>query len=103
MKYNKLVRDKIPDIIKAKGQSFVIHIADDNEYVQALNNKLIEEAREFAKDQSIEELADIYEVLEAIVTANRFNAADIKKVQDDKRQKRGGFRKRIILDESSAP
>lgn len=100
MKYNKLVRDKIPEHIKSKGGVPITHIADDVEYWQKLKEKLNEEVQEFQKDQNIQELADILEVLEAIQNFKGFSKDDVEKVKSDKADKRGKFKKRIILDES---
>ncbi len=89
--YNKkLVRDNIPQIIKAKGGQVKMHVATKAEYWQKLKEKLREEVEEFITSESPEELADILEVIDAIYT--------FKKI--DKRRERGGFAKRIILEES---
>ena len=99
-KYNKLIRDKIPEIINKRGGKVIIHKANSQEYWKKLKEKLLEEVKEFFKNETIEELADILEVVEAIRVFKKF---DNKKVLDVKRKKlkeRGGFRKRIILEES---
>ena len=100
MKYNKLVRDKIPEYIRKKGEVAVFHIADEAEYWQKLKEKLQEEIEEFQKDESIEEIADILEVLEAICDYKKFGKEDVDRIKTKKAEERGGFKKRIILDES---
>lgn len=99
MKYNKLVRDKIPEIIKADGQIPVTHIANDKEYQQKLLEKLQEEVLEFLKEQNTEELADILEVINAICKLKKINLEKLQKIKQQKIKKRGGFKKRIILEE----
>lgn len=99
-KYNKLVRDLIPEIIRSKKQNCVTHIANEEEYWQQLLNKLEEEVAEFREDSNEEELADIYEVLDAIITHKKFQKSDISQKQDLKRKNRGSFTQRIILDEA---
>ena len=97
MKEDKLVRDKIPEIIKQKGESCEFYIADDDEYWERLKDKLFEEINEFFEEESKEELADVFEVLHAIVKHKKFDVEDIKKIRHEKRRKRGGFDKKIIL------
>jgi len=96
MKYNKLIRDKIIEIIKEKGEIPITHIAEDEEYWIKLKEKLSEEVNEFLEDSNEKELADILEVVDAICDFKKINKEDLKK---EKFEKRGGFNKKIILDE----
>lgn len=100
MKYNKLVRDKIIEIIKRKGEKAVFHIADEEEYWEKLKEKLREEAEEFTKDSSMSEVADILEVIDAICEYKNFDKIELEKMKNKKAEERGKFEKRIILDES---
>lgn len=100
MKYNKLVRDKIPEYIVGKGGKPVFHIAGEKEYWEKLKEKLGEEVAEFVRAESMEEVADILEVLEAICTYRRFEKTELEVIQAKKAAERGKFIKRVILDES---
>lgn len=100
MKYNKLIRDKIPEILEKKGVRYKIHIADKKEYWQKLKEKLSEEVKEFSKSESIDEFADILEVLDAISIYKKFNKGKVKAIKKKKTRERGGFKKKIILEES---
>ncbi len=100
MKYDKLVRDRIPDIIQRNGDVPVTHVADDAEYWTKLKEKLQEEVDELLKDESIGEVADILEVIEAICTYKRFDADAVRTAKAKKTDERGRFEKRIILEES---
>ena len=98
--YNKLVRDNIPEIIKEDGKTAVIHIGDEREYWNKLTEKLQEEVDEFLFAKSEEELADILEVIDAICAERGFDKKQIKSIQEKKRLERGGFTKKIILEET---
>jgi len=100
MKYNKLVRDNIPEIIKQKGGQSKTHIADDKEYWEKLKEKLLEEVREFMEAESKEEMADIFEVITAILEYQKIDLKVIIEEQKKKNAERGRFKKRIILEES---
>ena len=96
---NKLVRDRIPEIIEESGKKAVIYIADDKEYLEKLYDKLIEEIEEFKKNPSPEELADILEVCDAIREYFKIDANEVEYIKKKKFEERGGFYKRIILKE----
>lgn len=100
MKYNKLVRDKIPEILKKKGVIYKIHIAGKKEYWEKLKEKLSEEIKEFSKSETIEEFADILEVLDAVRDYKKFDKKKLEIIKKKKAKERGGFKKRIILEES---
>ncbi len=100
MKYNKLIRDKIPDHIRAKGGTPVFHVADEVEYWTKLKEKVLEEFEEFKADESVEEFADLMEVLMAIAEYKNFDPETVEKVRAEKVAKRGAFKERLILDES---
>ena len=100
MKYNKLIRDKIPEYIKSKGGTPITHRADEAEYWQKLKAKLQEEIAEFLEAENLEELVDVLEVLEAVQEYKKFDPAEVKSAKGQKAEKRGTFKGRIILDES---
>ena len=97
MEYNKLVRDRIPEIIKNQGETPHIRILEQDEYKACLERKLDEEVREFHQDQNIEELADILEVVFALAEDLGASREELMEVYQRKHEKRGGFRNRIFL------
>ena len=96
--YDKLIRDKIPEIINSKGKNYAIRIAGDMEYKNMLRRKLLEEAEEFQDEPCKEELADVLEVFYAILQAEGFSLDDIEKIRRKKADERGAFNKKIILE-----
>lgn len=99
IKYNKLVRDRIPDIIEKSGKACVTEILSDEEYLCMVDAKLDEELAEYHKDQNIEELADLMEVICAVAVARGYTIEQLEKVRAKKTEKRGAFQKKILLVE----
>ena len=99
LKYNKLVRDRIPEIIEASGKRCTTAILSDEEYIRMLDEKLDEELAEYHADQSMEELADLLEVMHAVVSARGYTWEHVEQIRKDKASDRGGFEKRILLKE----
>ena len=97
--YNKLVRDLIPEIVEADGKSCTTRTLSDEEYIQYVDAKLDEELAEYHKDGSIEELADLLEVIRAAAVARGSSIDEVEAIRARKDEKRGGFEKRIFLIE----
>ena len=97
--YNKLVRDRIPDIIEASGKTCVTEILSDEEYLRMVDAKLDEELAEYHKDQNIEELADLMEVIYAAAVARGYTIEQLEEARAKKAEKRGAFQKKILLVE----
>ncbi|MDR9756292.1 MAG: nucleoside triphosphate pyrophosphohydrolase [Thermoanaerobacterales bacterium] len=95
--YNKLVRDRIPEIIECSGKKAAIRAAGEAEYKQLLRQKLLEEVNEYMENGSSEELADILEVITALAGTHSLSFADLVKMAEEKRKERGGFEERIVL------
>ncbi|MDR9855794.1 nucleoside triphosphate pyrophosphohydrolase [Paenibacillus sp. VCA1] len=102
--YNKLVRDLIPDIIGAQGKQYTIQMLDKETYAAELRKRLQEEHQEYisAKTdrEAVEELAVMLEVIYALASVHGATEQDLNQVSDEKAQKRGGFRERILLIEA---
>lgn len=97
--YNKLVRDRIPEIIENSGGKCVTEILSDADYLKMLDAKLDEEAAEYHKDQNLEELADLLEVIYAIAIARGYTISDLERIRAAKASERGAFEKKILLKE----
>ena len=98
--YNKLVRDRIPEIIEKSGNRCVTEILSDEEYIEMLDKKLDEELAEYHKDKNIEELADLLEVIYACAQARGFSLEELENVRASKADKRGAFKYKIFLKET---
>ena len=100
-KHNKLVRDKIPEIIKSSGRKAVYHVLSDEEYLAALDKKLQEEVEEYQEDKSLEEMTDVLEVLYAICEARGYTKEELEAKRREKFIERGGFERKLFLEYSS--
>lgn len=100
-RYDKLVRDRIPDIIAEKGERSTVHVASDEEYRSKLREKLTEEVAEFMESGEREELADVLEVVYALAAERGLSQEELERIRREKAEKRGGFAGRIILEETS--
>lgn len=99
--YHKLVRDFIPNIIEADGKSCIYETLSDEDYIYLLDQKLNEELAEYQESKSLEELADLLEVIQAVVKARGWALEELEQVRAAKVAKRGGFEKKILLKEVS--
>ncbi len=99
IQYHKLIRDRIPKIIDTSGKTCVTEIFSDEDYLKMLDEKLDEELAEYHKDQNIEELADLLEVLRCCAVAQGYTLEQLEEVRAEKASKRGGFSKKILLKE----
>ena len=100
-KFNKLIRDKIPEIIEASGKTCTAEVLSDEDYLKAIDAKLDEELAEYHTDQNIEELADLMEVIYAAAKARGYSAEELENVRKSKAEKRGAFNKKLLLKEVS--
>jgi len=97
--YNKLVRDKIPDIIRQQGNHPEYHIVNDKaECCQALREKILEEAIELKESQDVNEIIDVLEATYCLIEAENLEFTKIEELRKKKNMERGGFKKRIILE-----
>ena len=98
--YDKLIRDRIPEIIEGTGRTCGVEVMDEDTFVQYLERKLLEEAREIAlatAEERVGEVADLLEVIDALIQVSGMTWDDVKAMQLDKRHKRGGFERRLRL------
>ncbi len=108
--FRKLIRDKIPEIMARNGQKAVTRVLTNEEYIPALENKLLEEVQELRSGEADlstkeqveagkkDEIADVYEVLESLIRAYGFSKEEISEIQAKKREARGGFEKKLFLE-----
>ena len=99
MSFCKLVRDRIPEIIEADGKTCICETLSHEDYLRLLDEKLNEELAEYQASKSLEELADLLEVMQAVVKARGWTEEELEQVRADKVAKRGGFEKKILLKE----
>lgn len=99
--YNKLVRDRIPEIIAGKGKDFKTAVYDQPAYHKALRQKVVEEAAEVAEAETkadlIREVSDLYEVIDTLLATNGIAKEDVLEIQETRRKNRGGFARRLEL------
>ena len=95
--YNKAIRDKIPEIIKESGGNCDIKALSDEKFLIELDKKLGEELQEYYESKSVEELADIVEVIQKIATLRGSSLEEFEKIRLEKVKKRGGFEKNLFL------
>ncbi|HBD00387.1 MAG TPA: phosphoribosyl-ATP pyrophosphohydrolase [Lachnoclostridium sp.] len=97
-RYDKLGRDRIPEVIEAEGKKAVCRILTDEEYIGKLEEKLNEEVKEYQVDKSLEEMADVLEVLYSLCSARGYTKAELEAEREKKAKDRGGFNNRIFLE-----
>lgn len=98
-KYEKLVRDNIPDIIKKQNRMPIVRELSNDEYHSCLNKKLLEEVNEYLENNCIEELCDILEVIEALTKYMNYTQAEVQNIKSSKALKNGRFEKKLFLEE----
>lgn len=96
--YNKLVRDNIINIISNSNKKAKYHILTDDDYLTELNNKLVEELNEYLESNEIEELADIQEIINALVVLKGYTFDKFDEIRENKAIKNGKFEKKIFLE-----
>lgn len=99
--YNKLVRDRIPEVIERTGKSFQTTILSQEEYIKELKKKSYEELEEYMEadnnEEALEELADLLEILHAFAAVHGSSIDKVEEIRKKKAEKRGGFQERIFL------
>ena len=95
--YNKLVRNRIPQIIEESGKRCETEILSNERYLEMLDKKLDEELAEYQIEKNIEELADLLEVVYAVAKARGCSVAKLEQIRSEKKGMRGGFDKKIFL------
>ena len=97
--YNKLVRDRIPEIIQSEGKRCTTEVLSDEDYLRMIDAKLDEELAEYHESGSIEELADLMELIYAAACARGSSAEELEQIRVKKADERGRFNKKILLRE----
>ena len=97
IKYNKAIRDKIPEIIAESGKKYSIKHLDDESFLAELEKKLIEEVNEYSKSKDVEELADLLEVIYRISELRGVSSDELDEIRKDKAEKRGKFASNLFL------
>ena len=95
--YNKLVRDRIPEIIEAGGKQCRVEVLSEEDYLRMADAKLDEELAEYRQDGNVEELADLLEVIYAAAAARGCSREELERIRAAKAEQRGGFEKRLLL------
>jgi len=104
--HKKLIRDKIPEVIKSNGGKYEIRSLDNEEFETELKNKLLEEVKELIsakKGEEQNELADVLEITKSLSSHYKISFSNLQKYQLEKRRKRGGFKKKLFLIWSDQP
>ena len=96
--YNKLIRDRIPEIISANGKTAQIRVLSDEEYAAALERKLAEEVSEYLESRAPVELADILEVVQALTENAGVPFEELLAIKAEKQRTNGAFRKKLFLE-----
>lgn len=96
--YNKLVRDKVPEVLEKEGKKYVIQYAEKEKMLDLLKDKLKEETREFLQDSNLEGLADIVEVVFSLANELGYSEDKVLTKRDEKREEKGGFQEGIVLE-----
>ncbi len=102
-RYNKLVRDRIPEIIESSGRQAVTETVDRETALEYLAQKLREEAEEYFQSRDGEELADVLEVVYALAAEAGMDREQLEALRRQKANERGAFRERIVLKEVRTP
>lgn len=97
VEYNKAVRDRIPEIIEQSGDSCNVKTLSDSEFLEVLEKKLSEEIQEYQQGKSVEELADVMEVIYRIAELRGVPREELEKIRGKKAKDRGGFEKNLFL------
>lgn len=103
IRYDKLVRDRIPQIIEANGERCTVRTLTDDEYAQRLDSKLAEELAEYQESGNVQELVDLIELVRAIVASRGMSWEEFEQMREHKCKERGGFSKQLLLEAVLAP